>query len=59
MVYLRLECANCGHRWWKWVSRGFVSSLEKFESETLPRDRCPECRKYTRPRIVQVREERP
>lgn len=49
-----LQCANCSYRWKEEFSKAQLKSMEFPQNRTISRRRCPNCRRFTRPKIIQI-----
>lgn len=47
-----LSCPLCKHRWRESMSKSYLQSIGYPNVRTLSRHRCPQCKKFIRPKIV-------
>lgn len=49
-----LECTNCRYQWKEEFSKTQLQSMGFPQNRRISRRRCPDCRKFTRPRIIRI-----
>lgn len=51
-VNVLVECSVCKSRWQEQLTKAQLESMEFPKSRTLSRRKCPNCGKFTRPKII-------
>ncbi|MEA2089540.1 MAG: hypothetical protein U9O89_02115 [Thermoproteota archaeon] len=51
-VRVLVECSVCKSRWQEVLTKAQLQSMEFPKSRTLSRRKCPNCGKFTRPKII-------
>jgi hypothetical protein len=49
-----LKCTNCSYRWKEEFSKKQLKAMGFPQNRTISRRRCPDCRIFTRPKIIQI-----
>jgi hypothetical protein len=49
-----LKCTNCSHEWKERFSKAQLQAMGFPQNRTISRRRCPNCKKFTRPKITQI-----
>jgi hypothetical protein len=49
-----LKCTNCSYRWKEEFSKAQLNAMGFPQNRTISRRRCPDCRIFTRPKIIQI-----
>jgi hypothetical protein len=51
-VKVLVECSVCKSRWQEMLTKDQLESMDFPKSRTLGRRKCPDCAKFTRPKII-------
>lgn len=49
-----LKCTNCGYEWKEQFSKAQLQAMGFPQNRTISRRRCPNCRRFTRPKITEI-----
>lgn len=49
-----LKCTNCSYRWKEEFTKEQLQAMGFPQNRTISRRRCPDCRIFTRPKIIQI-----